>query len=107
MFIFDSQSDFFRQPQGGIKSKETITFKILVKRNINAPELLIEKRNDYNKSFFHKIKMQWISAKNNYDLYKVELSIKEYGHYYYSFIFNEEKSKDYEKIGRASCRERV
>ena len=98
MFIFDSQSDFFRHPQGGIKSKEIITFKIFVKRNINAPELLIEKRNDYNKSFYDKIKMQWISAKNNYDLYKVQLSIKEYGHYYYSFVFNEEKSKDYEML---------
>ena len=32
MYIFNSQSEFFRHPQGGIKSNETITFKILVNR---------------------------------------------------------------------------
>lgn len=98
MYKFDSQSEFFRYPQGGIKSSELITFKIFVKRNVNAPELLIEKRQDYNRFFFDKIKMQWISAKKNYNLYQVELSIKEYGHYYYSFIFNEEKTNDYELL---------
>ena len=98
MYIFDSQSQFCRHPQGGIKSNEIITFKILVKRNINAPELLIEKRHDYVRAFYDKIKMQWIDSEKNYDLYRVELSIKEYGHYYYSFIFNEEKSNDYELL---------
>ena len=98
MFIFDSQSQFFRHPQGGIKSNEIITFKIFVKRNINAPELLIEKRHDYDNVFYDKIKMQWISAEKSFDLYQVELSIKEYGNYYYSFIFNDEKSNDYELL---------
>lgn len=98
MYKFDSQSEFFRHPQGGIKSNELITLKIYVKLNVAAPELLIEKRHDYDKSFCDKIKMQWISKEKNYDLYKVEFSIKEYGHYYYSFIFNGEKSEDYEML---------
>lgn len=98
MYKFDSQSEFYRHPQGGIKSSKTITFKIFVKRSINAPELLIEKRYDYDSSFFNKIKMQWMYAERNYDLYQTELSIKECGHYYYSFVFNGEKSNDYELL---------
>lgn len=98
MYKFDSQSEFYRHPQGGIKSNEKITFKIFVKRNVNAPELLIEKRHDYDRFFFNKIKMQWVSAERSYDLYGIELSIKEYGHYYYSFVFNGEKSNDYELL---------
>lgn len=98
MYKFDSQSEFYRYPQGGIKSNEIITFKILVKRNICTPELLIEKRNDYDRTFYNKVKMHWISREKNYDIYQVMFSIEEYGHYYYSFIFNEESSKDYELL---------
>ncbi|MDD2396360.1 MAG: glycoside hydrolase family 13 protein [Sedimentibacter sp.] len=98
MYKFDSQSEFYRYPQGGIKSNEIITFKILVKRNICTPELLIEKRNDYDRAFYNKVKMHWISREKNYDIYQVMFSIKEYGHYYYSFIFDVEKSKDYELL---------
>ncbi|MDD4089670.1 MAG: glycoside hydrolase family 13 protein [Tissierellia bacterium] len=98
MFIFDSQSEFYRYPQGGIKSNEIITFKIMVNRSVRSPELLIEKRYDYDKAFHDKVKMDWISQEKNYDIYQVMLSIKEYGHYYYSFIFNEESSKDYELL---------
>ena len=98
MYKFNSQSEFYRYPQGGIKSNEIITFKILVKRNICAPELLIEKRHDYSRTFHDKIKMHWISQEKNYDIYQAMLSIEEYGHYYYSFIFDNEKSKDYELL---------
>jgi len=98
MFIFDSKSEFYRHPQGGIKSGKTISFKIFVKRSINAPQLLIEKRHNYERELYNKIKMQWISAERNYDLYQIELSVKECGHYYYSFDFNGEKSVDYELL---------
>ena len=98
MFIFDSQSEFYRHPQGGIKSNEIITFKILLKRNSCTPELLIEKRHNYDRAFHHKVKMHWISQEKNYDIYQVMLLIEEYGHYYYSFIFDEESSKDYELL---------
>ncbi len=98
MYKFNSQSEFYRHPQGGIKSNELITFKILVKRNICAPELVIEKRHDYNRALYNKIKMNWISQEKNYDLYQAILSIEEYGHYYYSFIFNDKKSNDYELL---------
>lgn len=90
MYIFDSQSEFFRFPQGGIKTNCEITLKIYVKRNIVcSPKVLIEKRHDYDKIFYTSINMEWIAAEKNYDLYKGVISIKEYGHYYYSFIFNE------------------
>ena len=98
MYIFNSQSEFYRHPQGGIKSNEIITFKILVKRNSCAPELLIEKRHDYNRAFYNKIKMHWISQEKNYDIYQIRFSIEEYGHYYYSFIFNDKSSQDYELL---------
>jgi len=98
MYKFNSQSEFYRHPQGGIKSNEIITFKIYVKRNSSRPELLIEKRHNHEKSFYGKIKMQWISQEKNYDLYQAEVSIKEYGNYYYSFIFNEETTRDYELL---------
>ncbi len=98
MYIFNSQSEFYRHPQGGIKSNEIIRFKIHAKRNVGRPDLLIEKRYNYDRSFYHKIKMQWISQDKSYDLYQADLSIGEYGHYYYSFIFNEESSKDYELL---------
>ena len=98
MYIFNSQSEFFRHPQGGIKSNETITFKILVNRKSTGPELLIEKRHDYDRTFYDKIKMDWISCEKNYDIYRAKTSIEEYGHYYYSFIFDDDKSPDYELI---------
>lgn len=98
MYKFNSQSEFYRHPQGGIKSGQIITFKTFAKRNINTPYLLIEKRHNYDRSLYYKVKMQWICAEKNYNLYKAQLSIKEYGHYYYSFIFNEEKSQDYQLL---------
>lgn len=98
MYIFNSQSEFFRHPQGGIKSNETITFKILVNRKNTGPELLIEKRHDYDRIFYDKIKMDWISCEKNHDIYRAKISVKEYGHYYYSFIFDDKKSQDYELL---------
>lgn len=98
MYKFDCQSEFFRHPQGGIKSNELITLKIFVKLNAAAPVLIIEKRRDYDKSLYDKIKMQWVSKEKNYDLYKAQFSIKEDGHYCYSFILNEEKSESYEML---------
>ncbi|MDW5299031.1 MAG: glycoside hydrolase family 13 protein [Sedimentibacter sp.] len=100
MYIFDSQSEFFRFPQGGIKTNCEITFKIYVKRNLHcSPKILIEKRHDYDKILYKSINMEWIGAKKNYDLYKGVISIKEYGHYYYSFIFDENNcSKLYELL---------
>ncbi len=98
MYKFDSQSEFFKSPQGGIKSNKLITLKIFVKLNVSAPELLIEKRHDYEKSIYDTINMQWISKNKNYDLYEAQFTIKEYGHYYYSFIFNGEKSESYEML---------
>ncbi|NLJ58722.1 MAG: glycoside hydrolase family 13 protein [Tissierellia bacterium] len=98
MYIFDSRSDFYRYPQGGIKAKDEIRFKIFIKGNRPIPEILVEKRQDYYKHLHSKTKMQWISREKNYDLYEAQLSIKEYGHYYYSFIFGEEKSENYELL---------
>lgn len=98
MYIFDPKSQFHRYPQGGIKRNSLITFRIFAKINMDIPEILIEKRHDYDNLFYKKIKMQWISSEKNYDLYEISLSIKEYGHYYYSFIFNEEKSENYELL---------
>ncbi|MGB4437923.1 MAG: glycoside hydrolase family 13 protein [Sedimentibacter sp.] len=100
MYIFDSQSEFFRFPQGGIKTNDKITLKIYIKRNcLCSPRLLIEKRHDYDKTIYKSISMEWIGAEKNYDLYKVDFSISEYGNYYYSFVFDENnKSMLYELL---------
>ncbi len=63
MFIFDSQSEFFRYPQGGIKTGDEISLKIYMKRNFPmCPEVLIEKRHDYAVETYKKISMEWMSA---------------------------------------------
>jgi glycosidase len=93
MFIFDSQSEFFRFPQGGIKTGDEIALKIYVKRSFAMyPELLIEKRHDYAVETYKRISMEWIGAKNCLDLYRAFLTVEEAGNYYYSFIIGENKS---------------
>jgi len=73
MFIFDSQSEFFRYPQGAIKEGEKIIIKIYIKRNIVAsPHIVIEKRKDFEKEFYKEIKLEWISLDKNYDLFIAE-----------------------------------
>ncbi|MFA9423576.1 MAG: alpha-amylase family glycosyl hydrolase [Sedimentibacter sp.] len=90
MYIFDKQSEFFRFPQGGIKSGDKIALKLYVKRNfVCSPKVFIEKRQDYNKEAYNNINMEWIGTENNYDLYRTIFSINEYGNYYYSFILDE------------------
>ena len=88
MFIYDNQSEFFRFPQGGIKTGEEIVLKIYVKRNFMQPEVIIEKRRDYNKETFKKVRMEWIGTEKNYDLYQALFFINELGNYYYSFNFD-------------------
>jgi glycosidase len=93
MFIFDSHSEFFRSPQGGIKTGGEIALKIYVKRSFTLyPELLIEKRHDYAVKTHKRISMEWIGAKNCLDLYRAVFTLEEAGNYYYSFIIGENKS---------------
>lgn len=93
MIIFDSKSEFFRYPQGAIKENDKITFKIYIKRDfICIPKIIIEKRNDFNKSFYKSSKLEWIGTEKNYDIYGSELCIEEYGNYYYSFEFGNDNN---------------
>lgn len=93
MFIFDSQSEFFRSPQGGIKTGDEISLKIYVKRNFPMhPEVLIEKRLDYAVETHKVISMEWAGAKNCHDLYRAVFTVEEAGNYYYSFITGGNKS---------------
>ncbi len=93
MFIFDSQSEFFRSPQGGVKTGDEIALKIYVKRSFPMrPELLIEKRLDYAVETYKRITMEWIGAEKNLDLYRAVFSVDRSGNYYYSFIIGENKS---------------
>ncbi len=99
MFIFDSQSEFFRSPQGGIKTGDEISLKIYVKRNFPMqPEALIEKRLDYAVETHKRISMEWVGAKNCHDLYRAVLTLEEAGNYYYSFIMGEDKSNSYQLL---------
>lgn len=93
MFIFDSQSEFFRFPQGGIKTGDEIELKIYVKRSLpSCPEVLIEKRHDYTAETYKKMTMEWIGAEKNLDLYRAVFTVERSGNYYYSFIMGENKS---------------
>lgn len=99
MFIFDSQSEFFRFPQGGIKTGDEISLKIYVKRNFAMhPEVLIEKRLDYAVETYKRISMEWIGAEKNLDLYRAVFTLEEAGNYYYSFITGENKSNSYQLL---------
>ena len=100
MYVFNRQSEFFRFPQGGIRSGEEITLKIYIKRNFfGIPKIAIEKRHDYNKEFYKSIEMNWIGAENNYDLYKGTFFISDWGNYYFSFVFDEKnRSENYELL---------
>lgn len=90
MYIFDSQSEFYRYPQGGIKSNDNITLKIYIKKNlVPSPKIIIEKRDDYNTEIFREINMEWVGCQKSYDLYKATFSINLIGNYYYSFKLNE------------------
>ncbi|MGD9567694.1 MAG: glycoside hydrolase family 13 protein [Sedimentibacter sp.] len=89
MFIFDSQSEFYRSPQGGIEENKLITLKIYVKKSITQPKLKIEKRYDYSSQLYKEIPMKWINAEKSYDLYTADFSINKAGHYFFSFILDE------------------
>ena len=90
MYIFDNQSELFRYPQGGIKANTEITVKIHIKKSYShKPKILIEKRNNYDKLFYKEVPLSWTGTENFYDLYEGIFTIREYGHYFYSFVFNE------------------
>ena len=91
MIMFDSQSEFFRCPQGAIKEDEKIALNIYIKRCFPcSPSVIIEKRNDYDKNLIRKVPLEWKSTFKNYDLYGVEFIIEQCGHYFYSFDFGRE-----------------
>lgn len=86
MYIFDSQSEFHRYPQGGIMSGQEISFNIYVKRSsIFFPKLIIEKRNNHVSNFYNEIPMHWIGLEKNYDLYFAVSTINDEGNYFYYF----------------------
>ena len=103
MYIFDNQSEAFRYPQGGIGENTGITVTIHVKKGFTSnPKILIEKRKNYDKHFCKEVALSWIGTENSYDVYKGIFVIEEYGHYYYSFIFDENNSsKTYELLVHA------
>lgn len=89
MVIFDSQSEFFRYPQGAVKENDKITLNIYIKRDfICMPQVIIEKRHDFDKEFYKSENFKWVGTYKNYDLYSAQFYIEEMGNYYYSFQFN-------------------
>jgi len=89
MVIFDSQSEFFRYPQGAVKENNEITLNIYIKRDfICIPQVIIEKRHDFETKLYKSLKMEWVNTYKNYDLYRTHFFIEECGNYYYSFRFN-------------------
>ncbi len=100
MIIFENQSEFYRNPQGGVKAGQEITLKIQVKnQSAFRPKIKIEKRHDYDSLFYKEVLMEWIGRENNCDLFKGTFLIKEKGQYFYSFIINEAySSKQYELL---------
>lgn len=90
MFIFDSQSEFFRYPQGGISTNQEVEIKIYVKKSfLQRPVIQIEKRSDYSSRFYKEVPTEWVGTEKSYDLYKGIFTIKDSGKYYYKFILAE------------------
>lgn len=99
MFIFDSQSEFYRCPQGGVESGKLISVKVFAKKSLPPPKIKIEKRIDYNSQFCKEVLMEWIETEKAYDLYKAEFSISEAGNYFYYIAIDENNhSKPYELL---------
>lgn len=99
MFIFDSQTEFYRCPQGGIEQGKSIKLKIHLKKSLSLPKVRIEKRHDYSSLFYKEIQMEWVGADKSYDLYKADFSLNEAGHYFYYFILDENtRSQSYELL---------
>ncbi len=100
MFIFDSQSEFFRYPQGGIRINQEIKIKIYIKKSfVQGPVIRIEKRHDYNSRVCKEVPTEWIGTEKSYDLYKGSFAVKDCGQYYYKFIFDENvESQPYELL---------
>ncbi len=100
MFIFDSRSEFFRYPQGGVYTGQQIEIKVYVKRNlVQRPVIRIEKRHDYSSIVYKEISAEWIGTEKSYDLYKGVFTVKDYGQYYYKFILDENiESQPYELL---------
>lgn len=92
MFIFDSQSEFFRSPQGGIKEGTPITLKVYVKKKYGTPIIRIDKRNDYQCSLYKETTMKWVGTEKSHDLYEALFAINDVGNYFYSFIFDKDNS---------------
>ncbi|MEL7649678.1 MAG: glycoside hydrolase family 13 protein [Sedimentibacter sp.] len=87
MYIFDSRSEFYRFPQGGIEAGKILTLKIHVKRSFSSlPEVLVEKRHNYTKETFMRKPMEWVASEKTFDLYKCLFSIDDPGNYFFSFI---------------------
>jgi cyclomaltodextrinase len=90
MYIFDSQSVFHRNPQGGVMCEQEIELKLYVKRNsFIIPKIHLDKRINYDSCFFNEIPMHWIGLEKNYDLYAATFTLNEEGNYFYSFILEE------------------
>lgn len=100
MYIFDSQSEFYRYPQGGIEAGQKIELKVFIKKSfVGIPTIKIEKRHDYNNFYYKEVPMEWIKTEKSYDLYKAIFSIKEIGLYYYTLILDENNfSQQYELL---------
>ena len=100
MYIFDSQSEFYRYPQGGIEVGQEIELKVFVKKSfVGIPTIKIEKRHDYNNLYYKEVPMEWVKTEKSYDLYKAIFSIKEIGQYFYTLILDENNfSQQYELL---------
>lgn len=100
MFIFDSQSDFFRNPQGAVSVGKQIELKIYVQKSlIQKPVILIEKRYDYENRPYKEITTEWIGTEKIYDLYGTTFTVEDPGQYYYKFILDEKtESQPYELL---------
>lgn len=99
MFIFDSQSEFYRYPQGGVESGKLIYIKVYVKKSLPPPRIKIEKRMDYNSQLYKEVLMKWIGTEKAYDLYKAEFCINEAGNYFYYIDMDENNySNPYELL---------
>lgn len=100
MFIFDSRSEFFRYPQGGVYTGQQIEIKVYVKRNlVQRPVIRIEKRHDCSSIVYKEISAEWIGTEKSYDLYKGVFTVRDYGQYYYKFILDENiESQPYELL---------
>jgi len=83
MYYFNSRNDFFKQPFGAVKEKQTVYFTVTSDSESTAPFLCVKKDGGYER----RIHMDRIKKQDGSYQFKARYTFDEVGLYFYCFRF--------------------